>query len=92
MMLSRLYLVCFVFVMLSVAMIARLCYLQLVEKDFLQDEGDARTIRMERINAHRGIIQDSYGKALAVSTPALSLFVNPSEILDAGESLEPLTN
>ena len=58
MMLSRLYLVGFVFIMLSLAMIVRLFYLQMVEKDFLQYEGDARTIRMERINAHRGMIQD----------------------------------
>ncbi|SVE07379.1 uncharacterized protein METZ01_LOCUS460233, partial [marine metagenome] len=77
--------------MLSSAMMVRLWYLQLVEKDFLQDQGDARTIRMERINAHRGMIQDRYGKPLAVSTPVLSLWANPGEILAAGKSLEPLT-
>ena len=91
MMLTRLYLVGAVVIMLSSAMIVRLWYIQLVEKDFLQDQGDDRTIRMERINAHRGIIQDRYGKALAVSTPVLSLCANPGKILAAGKSLEPLT-
>ena len=92
MMSGRLYLVGAVVIMLSSAMMARLGYLQLFEKDFLQDQGDARTIRMERINAHRGMIQDRYGKPLAVSTPVLSLWANPGEVLASEESLVPLTD
>jgi len=72
-------------------MMMRLWYLQIFEKDFLQNQGDARTIRMELINAHRGIIEDRTGKPLAVSTPALSLWANPSEVLQSNASLEPLT-
>jgi cell division protein FtsI (penicillin-binding protein 3) len=72
-------------------MMARLWYLQVLEKDFLQSEGDARTIRIERIEANRGIIQDRMGKPLAVSTPVLSLWYNPSEVLKSDDSLEPLT-
>ena len=60
---------------------ARLGYLYLIEKDFLQDQGDARTIRMERINAHRGMIRDKRGKPMAVSSPVISLVANPKKIL-----------
>lgn len=88
---ARIHLVGIVVISLSAAMMVRLWYLQVIEKDFLQDQGDARTIRMERINAHRGIIEDRRGKPLAVSTPVLSLWANPSEVLDTEVNLEPLT-
>ncbi|MBT4160239.1 MAG: penicillin-binding protein 2, partial [Gammaproteobacteria bacterium] len=87
MMVARIYIVAALVILLSAAMMVRLWYLQIVDKDFLQDQGDARTIRMERINAHRGMIQDRHGKPLAVSTPVLSLWANPSEVLDGQEDL-----
>ena len=90
MMIARVYLVGAIVLILSTGMMVRLWYLQIVDKDFLQDQGDARTIRMERINAHRGMIQDRFGKPLAVSTPALSLWANPSEVLEADKSLQPI--
>lgn len=92
MMYVRVHLVGLIVIVLSAAMLTRLWYLQVLEKDFLQDQGDARTIRMERINAHRGIIEDATGKPLAVSTPVLSLWANPVELLSANESLKPLTD
>ncbi len=92
MMLGRVHLVGAVVILLAASMMVRLWYLQILEKDFLQDQGDARTIRMERINAHRGIIQDRSGKPLAVSTPVLSLWANPGELLSADTSLTPLTD
>ncbi|MFM1896710.1 MAG: hypothetical protein RLZZ385_1784 [Pseudomonadota bacterium] len=55
--------------------------LHIVERDFLQNEGDARTIRTEPIAAHRGIIMDRNGEPLAVSTPVSSIWVNPQVIL-----------
>ena len=91
MMQARLQFVGIIVISLSAAMMVRLWYLQVFERDFLQNQGDARTIRMERINAHRGIIQDRAGKPLAVSTPALSLWANPNEVLQSNVSLDPLT-
>lgn len=88
---GRVVIVASIIVALSVAMMTRLWYLQVFDRDFLQDQGDARTIRMERINAHRGIIQDRFGKPLAVSTPVLSLWANPGEVLAAEKELTPLT-
>ena len=92
MMFLRVYLVASLVLVLAAGMMGRLWYLHVMDKDFLQDQGDARTIRMERINAHRGMIQDRFGKPLAVSTPVLSLWANPSEVLESEESLQPLTD
>ncbi|MCG8380440.1 MAG: penicillin-binding protein 2, partial [Proteobacteria bacterium] len=89
--LARVHLVGVIVVLVSAVMMVRLWYLQVLEKDFLQDQGDARTIRMERINAHRGIIQDRTGKPLAVSTPVLSLWANPGELLKARDRMLPLS-
>ncbi|WP_439136077.1 peptidoglycan D,D-transpeptidase FtsI family protein [Pseudomaricurvus sp.] len=48
--------------------------------EFLQGQGDARTVRTEVIPAHRGVITDRKGEPLAVSTPLVSLWANPSEL------------
>ncbi|MFT6518950.1 MAG: cell division protein FtsI (penicillin-binding protein 3) [Candidatus Azotimanducaceae bacterium] len=90
MMTFRVYLVTGLFLALALAMAGRVVFLHVFEKDFLQDQGDARTIRMERINAHRGMIQDRQGKPLAVSSPVVSLWANPVELLGSGEGTEQL--
>ena len=77
-------------VIVGALMEARLAYLYLIEKDFLQDQGDARTIRMERINAHRGMIRDRHGKPMAVSSPVISLWANPKEITQEEDQLRSL--
>lgn len=48
---------------------------------FLQDQGEARTIRRQEIPAYRGSITDRNGNPLAISTPLVALWVNPSQIL-----------
>ena len=48
--------------------------------EFLQGQGDARTVRTEVLPAHRGVITDRNGEPLAVSTPVVSLWANPSEL------------
>ena len=56
--------------------------------EFLQGQSIARTVRTQAIPAYRGVISDRRGTPLAVSTPVVSLWVNPRE-LDA--SLVDLT-
>ena len=63
----------------------RLLYLQLEQTDFLQDQGDRRVIRVAEIPAHRGIIKDRNGEPLAVSTPVVSLWANPKQLMTAPE-------
>jgi len=47
---------------------------------FLQSQGEARTLRSEKLRAYRGMITDRNGQLLAVSTPVKSLFLNPQNI------------
>ena len=62
--------------------------------DFLQDEGDARSIRRVPIPAYRGLITDRNGEPLAVSTPVTSLIANPKLVnkLASEEDLIKLSN
>lgn len=57
---------------------------------FLQLQGDARTLRVRPVPAYRGLITDRNGEPLAVSTPVVTLWANPKELLDGGKSLESL--
>ncbi|MGC8121612.1 peptidoglycan D,D-transpeptidase FtsI family protein [Marinobacter sp. VGCF2001] len=58
----------------------RLVDLHVVDNDFLRQQGDVRTIRVESIDAHRGVVTDRHGEPLAVSTPVQTVWANPSEI------------
>jgi cell division protein FtsI (penicillin-binding protein 3) len=80
---TRVYVVIVFFLAIALAMCARVVFLYVAERDFLQDQGDARTIRMERINAHRGMVRDQLGKPLAISSPVSSLWANPKRVLEA---------
>ncbi len=55
----------------------RLIDLTLFDHDFLQKQGDARSLRIIPLPAHRGMILDRHGEPLAISSPVLSVWVNP---------------
>lgn len=81
----RFYLVLAGLVVLFSLLVYRLLMLQVltgVEKgrDFLQTQGDVRTIRDEVIPAHRGMITDRNGEPLAVSSPVVSVWANPQQV------------
>lgn len=59
----------------------KLSALHIMQRDFLQGQGDARTIRTIPLVANRGLITDRNGEPLAVSTPVQSIWVNPSELI-----------
>jgi cell division protein FtsI (penicillin-binding protein 3) len=68
----------FVFLGSGAALSVRVVYLGVTERDFLQAEGDARSVRKETIPAMRGVISDRNGQALAVSTPVYAIWTDPS--------------
>jgi len=71
-------------------MLARAFDLQVLRKDFLQGQGQARHVRVVEIPAHRGTITDRHGEPLAVSTPVASIWVNPQELGEHARRLPEL--
>ena len=81
----RYYLVMLGLVSLPILLASKIAQLQILpnEKygvDFLQTQGDARSIRSEPIPAYRGLITDRNGEPLAVSTPVTSVIANPKHL------------
>lgn len=60
----------------------RIVTLHVVDRTFLQGQGDARVLRTESLTAHRGMITDRNGEPLAISTPVVTLWANPQEVPD----------
>ena len=74
----------------SIGLVARAFDLQVVRKQFYQRQGDARFLREMPIPVSRGTIFDRNGEPLAVSTPMMSIWANPSEVLDNDERIPAL--
>lgn len=55
--------------------------LQFSDREFLQEHGDARYLRVVQTEAHRGMITDRNNEPLAISTPVASVWAKPSELL-----------
>ena len=60
----------------------RVVDLQIFDHDFLNGQGDARMLRVEEVNAYRGMILDRHSEPLAVSTPVVSIWANPQQVTD----------
>jgi len=86
----RLYLVLFVLFCCVSVIGWKVGVLHILQREFLQGEGDARTIRTVPLVANRGLITDRNGEPLAVSTPVKSLWVDPSEIAGNGFAIRQL--
>jgi cell division protein FtsI (penicillin-binding protein 3) len=79
----RFYLVAVVMVLVGLGVASRVVYLQVVDRDFLQVQGDKRVLRSEKIPAYRGLIQDRNGEPLAVSTPVTTVWANPQKLIES---------
>jgi cell division protein FtsI (penicillin-binding protein 3) len=64
----------------GVALVARAVYLQVIDQDFLEKQGDARILRTAKLSANRGMILDRNGEALAVSTPVDTVWADPRKL------------
>jgi len=65
----------------ALALLARAAQLQLFDNEFYQRQAQARYLRELPIATTRGMITDRNGEPLAVSTPMLSLWVSPRQLL-----------
>jgi cell division protein FtsI (penicillin-binding protein 3) len=59
---------------------ARAVYLQVWHSGYLQEQGNARHLRIVEDVSHRGMILDRNGEPLAISTPVDSVWANPAEL------------
>ncbi|MEO7431543.1 MAG: penicillin-binding protein 2 [Dokdonella sp.] len=89
---TRLYVVVAMLGLASSALVVRAVDLQVVRKDFYQEQGDARYLRDLEIPVSRGTIFDRNGEPLAVSTPVESIWAHPSTLLDHADRLSELAN
>ena len=87
---GRVTLVLAFFGLVAATLVARAVHLQVLDKDFLNQQADTRHLRTERISAHRGTITDRNGEPLAISTPVDSIWVNPKEFASAVDDIPRL--
>ena len=65
-------------------------YRQVMETEFLRNEGDRRYLRVGEIPARRGMILDRNGEPLAVSTPVESVWADPRQMISRADVLPQL--
>lgn len=78
----RFYFVLAALLLLLGGLVVRAGYIQVYEKQFLQFQGDLRTVRTTELHAQRGDIYDRNGEPLAVSIPVQALWVDPKVFLE----------
>jgi len=86
----RRYLTLGLFLLAMAALLARAAQLELFDREFLQNQADARHLRVVAIPAHRGMITDRNGEPLAISSPVDSVWANPQELMLASSELPHL--
>ena len=74
-------------------LVARAIYLQIIDSNYLQSQGDTRYLRVHKKEPMRGMIMDRHGQPLAISSPVDSIWVQPDTILkqQASYSYQQLT-
>ena len=89
----RFYFVVLVLCSMLALLTGRVISLQVLDTDrgyqFLQGQGEMRSVRTVEIPAYRGMISDRRGEPLAVSTPVVSIWANP-KILQQSQRLPEL--
>ncbi|WMY94831.1 MAG: peptidoglycan glycosyltransferase FtsI [Arsenophonus sp.] len=67
-----------------IGLIIRITYLQIINPAVLVKESDMRSLRIQKINAVRSMINDRHGRQLAVSVPVYAIWVDPKIIFENG--------
>lgn len=79
-------------IVLALIIIARLYNLQVADQERLRSWGDQISVRKEAVPAFRGSILDRQGRALAMSTPGMSVALDPSKAPEPGNWLVDVAN
>ncbi|MBA3537953.1 MAG: penicillin-binding protein 2 [Tatlockia sp.] len=88
---TRLIVMSSFFVVILGVLFWRMLDLTVLHRQFLQVQGDARSLRVIDIPAHRGMITDRLGTPLAVSTPVQSVWLNPKTFAPDADQLTKLS-
>jgi len=80
------------FIITASLLVWRAFYLQILNTDFLRNHGDARSLRVVKIPAHRGMITDRNNEPLAISTPVDSIWAIPKQLMDNPQSIPALAD
>ena len=75
-----------VFVLLIIALLVRLFYIQFVDGDHLKELAYKQITASTVLSAKRGTIYDSTGKTLAISVPVDTISINPSLIVKKNDT------
>ncbi len=86
----RLILICLFFLLFTSLIISRLIQLHISRTNFLQAQGNARTIRIVDIPSYRGMITDRRGTPLAISSPVHAVWINPQHFNPEKEQQQQL--
>ena len=82
---GRLRVVLGVLILMMVALVLRAIDLQVLDRDFLTQQGEQRQLRTLEESAHRGMITDRHGEPLAISAPVQTAWANPRDLLEQRE-------
>ena len=86
----RAWMVLTVFALVAIVIIGRALQLQVLDREFLERQADARHLRVITLSAHRGLILDRNGETLAASTPVDSVWADPPVLARATEHINEL--
>ncbi len=87
----RLILICGVFLLFTTLIVLRLIQLHISHTNFLQAQGNARTLRIVDIPSYRGMITDRRGTPLAISSPVHAAWINPQHFSPDEKQLADLS-
>lgn len=79
---NRFYIMWAVVLLCFITLICRAFYVQIINKDFLQNKANANILRTNTIKAMRGVIYDRNGVPLAISTPIMKIVIDPRDYFD----------
>ncbi len=88
----RHYLIVALFGLAFVGLAAHAAYLNIAEREFLKNAGEAISVRVVDIPVHRGMIFDRNGEPFAVSAPMNYLWVDPQHAALTNADLSRLGN
>lgn len=82
----RYFLIVAAVLLLLFVLVGRILMLQVMPgldrgHEFLKRQGEVRTLRTETIPANRGIIRDRNGEPLAISSPVVTIWANPQQLM-----------